>query len=111
MMEHGDSMESLLWSALMLEHQTTETITQRILAQPRMSRPTPGLADTINEWLPERFFALQDQMYGAAEELNKAAAARDDLGTAKAYGRLAETCVTCHSLYLTLPAEAGRESD
>lgn len=111
MIEHGDNMESLLWSALMLDHQTTEIMARQILGQPRMSRPTPAAGETLNDWLPARFFELQDAMYEHAEELRKAAAARDEQGMARAYGKLAETCVTCHSLYLSLPGEAGAEGE
>lgn len=111
MVEHGDNMESLLWSALMLDHQTTELVARQILAQPRMSRPTPAAGQTLNDGLPAQFFDLQDRMYEAAEELRKAAEARDDVGTAQAYAKLAETCVTCHSVYLSLPGEANREDD
>lgn len=111
MMEHGDDMEALLWAALMLDHPSTEAIARQILAEPRMSRPTPAAGETLNDWLPERFFELQDRMYESAEELQRAAARKDDLGTASAYARLAETCVTCHSVYLSLPGEAGREAE
>jgi cytochrome c556 len=109
MIEHGDNMESLLWTALMLDHQTTELMARQILDQPRMSRPTPAAGETLSDWLPPRFFELQDALYEHAEELRRAAQARDDMGMARAYGKLAETCVTCHSLYLRLPAEAGAE--
>lgn len=105
MIEHGDSMESLLWSALMLEHQMTEVVVEQILGQPRLSRPVASEAgDTLNDWLPPRFYELQEQMFTAAEELRFAASKRDDVGTAKSYARLAETCVTCHSLFLSLPS-------
>lgn len=109
MIEHGDNMESLLWSALMLDHKTTEIMARQILGQPRMSRPTPAAGETLNDWLPARFFELQDAMYEHAEELRRAAEARDEVGMARAYGKLAETCVTCHSVYLSLPSEAGAE--
>jgi hypothetical protein len=109
MLEHGDNMESLLWTALMLDHQTTELMARQILGQPRMSRPTPAAGETLNDSLPPRFFELQDALYEHAEDLRRAAEARDDMGMARAYGKLAETCVTCHSLYLMLPGEAGAE--
>jgi hypothetical protein len=109
MIEHGDNMESLLWTALMLDHETTELMARQILGQPRMSRPTPAAGETLNDSLPPRFFELQDALYEHAEDLRRAAGARDDIGMARAYGKLAETCVTCHSLYLTLPGEAGAE--
>ncbi len=106
MIEHGDSMESLLWSALMLDHETTQTVTEHLLGQPRMSRPSAAAGETLNDWLPPRFFDLQDQMYDAAKALQQAARAKDDQGTARAYAKLAETCVTCHSLYLSIPSDS-----
>ncbi|MEM9491025.1 MAG: hypothetical protein AAGC55_17885 [Myxococcota bacterium] len=108
MIEHGDSMESLLWSALMLEHEMTEVVVAQILGQPRMARPSSGDADTVNAALPAEFYDLQDQMFSAAEELRLAAAQRDDIATARFYAQLTETCVTCHALYLSLPGTAGR---
>ena len=62
MVEHGDSMESLLWSALMLEHQMTEVVVEQILAQPRLSRPNEAAGETLNDWLPAAFYELQDQI-------------------------------------------------
>ena len=43
MLDHGDNMESLLWSVLMLDHETTETLAEWLATSPT------GVAD--DDWL------------------------------------------------------------
>jgi cytochrome c556 len=105
MWNHGEAMENLLWSALMLDHELTEMNARKMLASPKMSRPVPEAGETLNDHLPMTFFELQDQMYVAAQDLADAANARDDAGSADAYARLAKTCIGCHSVYLRIPGE------
>ncbi|WP_428262402.1 cytochrome c [Haliangium sp.] len=109
MIDHGQSMENLLWSALMLDHAAVVVNAQELQAAPRIGRPLEGAGDTLNDALPARFFDLQDEMHAAAGALEAAARAQDDDGVAEAYGRLARTCVSCHALYLRIPGqpEAG----
>lgn len=102
MTEHGDDMESLLWSVLMLDHDTAASIAERISRTPKLSRPDRD-PNTVNAALPERFFELQDQLYDGAAELRRAALARDDAAVARTYAKISSACISCHSLYLRLP--------
>ncbi len=45
------------------------------------------------------FEAVDEQSHQAAAELANRAAAHDPLGSAKAFGRLAEGCVACHQQF------------
>lgn len=105
MWNHGEAMENLLWSALMLDHELTEINARKIVSAPKMSRPAPEAGDTLNDQLPMTFFDLQDQMYDAAGRLADAARARNDADTANAYAQLTRTCISCHSVYLKIPGE------
>jgi hypothetical protein len=103
MIAHGDDMESLLWATLMLDYDTASAISEWIQDRPKLERPRqpggkPAFAD-----LPESFFVLQDQLDRVAYELSLAASNRDDAQMARLYGRMAETCIRCHALYLQLP--------
>ena len=101
MQRHGENMENLMWAALMLDYESAATISAWIDREPRISRPT-GSSDTLNEAFPERFFELQDALHEAARDLADAAESRDDPKMATAYGKLSNTCVSCHSIYLHL---------
>lgn len=95
MIEHGDDMESLLWSALMLDHETAASIAERIAETPRIAGGTAGL--------PPRFFDYQDQLHDGAAALRRAALARDDAAIGREFARISGACIGCHSLYLQLP--------
>jgi cytochrome c556 len=45
------------------------------------------------------FERVDEQSHEAAADLAKRAAARDIAGAAKTFGRLAESCVTCHKQF------------
>jgi hypothetical protein len=103
MTDHGDDMESLLWSALMLDYESTEAIADRMVSSPSFSRPGPGSEGTLNEHMPAAFFELQDELEKATANLRKAANEKDDAAMASEYSNVARTCISCHSLYLKVP--------
>lgn len=106
MTEHGDDMESLMWSALMLDYDSVSAISRFLADAPRLSRPGPAAArGTLNEALPPRFFDLQDELHQAATDLLVAAQKNDDAAIAKHVGRITTTCISCHALYLRMPAQ------
>jgi len=109
MLRHGDHAESLLWSALMLDHEAAQEIAGWVASEVTIARPIAGHEDALNSLLPAAFFAQQDALRAAAKRLGDAARARDDAALGQAYGELTQTCVACHSLYLRLPAPAGDE--
>jgi len=111
MERHGEEMMLLLVSVLTLHHEDSELLADHVAAEPRLGRPGPSEEGTISALLPARFFGFQDELIARARALAAAARAKDDARIVRAYGQLAETCVSCHSVYLTpdsefeLPAE------
>src|SRR3954470_6638478 len=97
---HGEVMMMLLVSVMTLQHSDTELLAEQVAAEPRLGRPGPGEKGTISALLPPRFFTLQDQLVDRAHAVANAARANDNGRIVRAYGQLAETCVSCHSVYL-----------
>lgn len=101
MEQHAQDMTDLLWAVVFLENTEAAAIADGIAEQPRIARPTNQSArDDVNQSIPDRFFQLQDRLRDDARALSKAAKDGDDAAIAKSFGKLNETCVTCHSTYL-----------
>jgi hypothetical protein len=109
MARHGGDMTVLMAAVLMLNYEVTEELVQAIGREPKLTRPSPRMKDTLNSSLPSKFFDFQDLLAVRAKELASAAKAYDDPRLVKAYGRLAEVCVGCHSLYLRGAEESQPE--
>lgn len=106
MLDHGDDMENLLWSALMLDYEGTAAIADKMSKAPTLSRAGVGQEDTINALLPAEFFELQDQLGASIADLRSAAQDKQDEAMATEYAKVAKTCIQCHSLYLRFPTAA-----
>lgn len=106
MLDHGDDMENLLWSALMLDYEGTAAIADKMSKAPTLSRAGAGQEDTINAMLPAEFFESQDQLKASIAGLRSAAQARHDGAMADEYAKVAKTCIQCHSLYLRFPIDS-----
>jgi Cytochrome C' len=100
MERHGEEMMLLLVTVMTLQHQDTELLAEQVAVEPQLGRPGPGEKGTLNALLPPRFFALQDQLVERAHAVAAAARANDSGRIVRAYGQLAETCVSCHTVYL-----------
>jgi cytochrome c556 len=100
MQRHGGQMRSLMWSTVTFDFDATAATARAIVAEPRIARPTTHDATQLNSLLPERFFALQDQLRERAAELATAAAAHDRTAIDAAYVQVERTCVACHESYL-----------
>jgi hypothetical protein len=74
-------------------------IARAIVAEPQLAHPAPALAPTLNDELPATFFALQDQLDGAARDVETAALAQDREALETAYTALRSTCDACHALH------------
>ena len=103
MMNHGDDMSDLMWATLFLDDQSVRDIADDIRTTPRFARPLSRDATELNSLLPREFFALQDQLVERATELAEAAERRDAEAMAASYGALMQTCVRCHSVYMSEP--------
>lgn len=111
MQRHGEEMMLLLVSVMTLQHEDTELLAQQVAAEPRLGRPAPGESGTISSLLPPRFFDLQEELTVRALAMAEVARTKDDTSIVRAYGQLAETCVSCHSVYLNADAHAERPGD
>jgi cytochrome c556 len=102
MARHSKEMTELVWAVVFLDYAGVTRQAQKIADEPRLARPVTGDATELNAIIPERFFALQEQLRVRAGRLADAARSHDD-GMAAEYGKLAETCVACHQAYLNEP--------
>ena len=89
-----------MFAVTLLQYDAANASAQRISSEPRLVRPVAGGEDDLNALLPERFFVLQDEARSRAQAVATAAEKKDDKALADSYGRLVETCVSCHSAYL-----------
>lgn len=103
MMNHGEDMSDLMWATLFLDDQSVADIAEHIRTMPRFARPLTGDATELNSLLPAEFFSLQDQLVERASELAESARHKDAEAMAASYGALMQTCVRCHSVYMSEP--------
>ena len=95
MFEHGQNLENLIWSALMLQYDSIDQIAKWIVAGQNSQVLRQQFPD-----LPEDFLLLREKMQQAAGELSTYAVQRNSDGVAAATGRILEACVQCHAAYL-----------
>jgi hypothetical protein len=86
---------------VLLHYEEVEELAQMIADEPKLGRPAPGDDTSLNAMLPSGFFMYQDALTEHAKELAEAARAKQDASLGKAFGALSETCVGCHSAYLS----------
>jgi len=98
---HGEEMMLLLQCVMTLQHGETELLAEQVAAEPQLGRPSPGEKGTLSALLTVRFFTLQEQLVERAHAVAAAARDNDNGRIVRAYGQLAETCVSCHTVYLT----------
>jgi cytochrome c556 len=103
MAQHSKQMTELVWAVVFLDHRETARIAIAIASEPRLARPTTRDATELNAALPPLYFELQDRLRDRAQNLAVAARTWDGQAVARAYGQVAETCVSCHEAYLKSP--------
>jgi Cytochrome C' len=103
MQRHGADVNRLLTAVILLRYDETAEVAETIASEPRLSRPVPNGENDLNALLPENFFRLQDQLRDRARAVARAAEKHDDAKLAPAFGKLTETCVSCHSVYRNTP--------
>lgn len=99
MQRHGKDMSVLVNAVVLLNRSTVRELAADIANEPRLTRPTPDAMDALNAALPERFFVLQDELRAHAKALAEAATSADDEALAKSFGRMTQTCVSCHATF------------
>lgn len=107
MQRHGEEMMYLTATVLTLNYEATAEIATMIAEEPRIGRPAAGEQGTLGALLPARFFDLQDELSLRATELASVAKGEQHDEIVRAYGRLAQTCVSCHALYLEPEGSRG----
>jgi hypothetical protein len=108
MQRHGKDMSVLVNAVVLLNRSVIRELATDIADEPRLTRPTPDAMDALNAALPERFFVLQDELRVHAKALAEAATSADDDALAKSFGRMTQTCVTCHATFQAgAPKAAG----
>ena len=103
MVDHSKQMMELVRSVVLLDYADSAELGRAIAAEQRFARPLSNDATELNSALSPLFFDLQDQLRARGKRLERAARARDANAVAKSFGALAETCVACHSAYLSSP--------
>ena len=96
MRTHARGMMELVSRVTLLDWDGVIVAAQRVLDEPRVARPLTGDASELNASLPARFFALQDELRGDLQGLQRAAQAHDVDGLADSFARTTRTCVRCH---------------
>jgi len=100
MVEHASKLGTLLTAVLLLDHDQVRRYASDIASAPMVARPLPGEKDTVIAQIPKRFFELQDQLATQAKALSEAAGRHDDAQMGAAFGKVTDTCVTCHAAFL-----------
>jgi hypothetical protein len=98
MARHGEQMRELVARLVVLDHDGAAGVAGAIYDEPTVARPL--VPDELNQLLPERFFALQDELKLQTRKVVAAAARKDAGKLAEEFGTLTKTCVLCHSAYL-----------
>ena len=98
MRRHGEQLPALVSKVVVLDYDGAARAAGEIFDEPGIARPVSG--DELNHLLPERFFVLQDALRAGARRIVEAAARRDGVQLADAFGDLTRTCVSCHDVYL-----------
>lgn len=86
---HGDDMTDLMFAVVLLDHGTAARTADALAASP-----------AVDTGLSKQFATLQAEMKARAAQVAAAATAKDDARLSESYGRLAESCVACHRVYL-----------
>ena len=95
---HDEQMRALLSRVVLLDDDGVARAAGAIFDEPTLARPIAG--DELNGLLPERFFALQDELRAQARRLVVASGQHDRQAVANEFGALAKSCVSCHQVFL-----------
>lgn len=96
--QHDLQMRELMTRVVLLDDDGVARAAGAIFDEPALARPILG--DELNALLPERFFALQDDLRNRARLLVVASSRHDRTAVADAFGALSKTCIACHDVYL-----------
>ena len=94
-------MVRLVRAVTLLQRDPAKRFATEIANEPRLMRPLPGDEASFNTGLPERLFVLQDELRSRAQTLVTLSGSGTDAEMASNLGLLMQTCVSCHSQFLS----------
>ena len=126
MARHGDDMTRILWAALLLDYEEAAAAASHIANEGMLApfgsdggaraselptrfgslvRDTGSSLELLElrNQLPRRFFELQDELKANATAVQVAAQQHSGARFGEAVGRLQETCISCHVVYMAGP--------
>jgi hypothetical protein len=95
---HEAQMQALVSRVVMLDDDGIARTAGEIFDEPALARPLAG--DELNGLIPERFFALQDELRARARRLVAASGRHDRDAVAEEFAALAKSCVGCHQVFV-----------
>jgi hypothetical protein len=98
MIRHEAQMKALVSRVILLDDDGVARVGGEIFDEPAIARPVAG--DELNGLLPERFFALQDELRARARRLVIAAGRHDHDAMADELAGVTKSCVSCHQVFV-----------
>lgn len=98
MERHEAQMKALISRVVLLDDDGVARVAGEIFDEPALARPIAG--DELNGLIPERFFALQDELRERARQLVIASGKHDREAVANEFAALAKSCVSCHQVFV-----------
>ena len=95
---HDLQMKALVARVILLDDDGVARAAGEVFDEPSVARPLAG--DELNGVLPERFFALQDDLRSRARRLVIASERHDRAAVADEFAALSRACLSCHEVYL-----------
>jgi hypothetical protein len=95
---HEAQMQALVSRVVLLDDDGIARAAGEIFDEPALARPIAG--DELNGLIPDRFFALQDELRARARSLVAASGRHDRDAVAEEFAALARSCVSCHQVFV-----------
>jgi hypothetical protein len=96
MTRHGHHASSLTTAVILDDDRAIVRHATDLLDEPRPAQPMESAPDALNSEFPEEWFVLDTRSRAAIEQLRSAARQHDERATLSAFGRVIETCRSCH---------------
>jgi hypothetical protein len=98
MERHEAQMKALVSRVVLLDDDGVARVAGEIFDEPLIARPHAG--DELDGAIPERFFALQDELRAHARRLVAASGSHDRDAIADEFAGVARGCVSCHQVFV-----------
>jgi hypothetical protein len=98
MARHEAQMKALVSRVVLLDDDGVARVAGEIFDEPALARPIGG--DELNGMIPERYFALQDDLRARARQLVIASSSHNREAIANEFAAIAKSCVSCHQVFI-----------